>query len=118
MTLEFSEIVYYSRDPAASAKAMSDGFGWEVVETYSDSWVLLATQGGGKVGFMRHGDGDSAIPPPMAAFRSRNIDSDILALRQNGLEINEAGPAKGAMRHTVFSDADGNKFLIWEGEIK
>ncbi|MBL8068127.1 MAG: VOC family protein [Armatimonadetes bacterium] len=116
MTLAFSEIVYPSPNPSGSAQRMVSGFGWEVVESFGESWVLLATPGGGRVGFIQQKPGSDSMPVPMAAFESQDIETDVAELRANGIDLPDpSGPGgPGTLRHTTYADPDGNRFLIWQ----
>ncbi|MFM9872880.1 MAG: hypothetical protein ACKVQS_05375 [Fimbriimonadaceae bacterium] len=114
MTLEYSEIVLFSANPEQSAMQMKVSLGWEEIERFGDSWILLRTPGNGRVGYMKHEPkSDVPFPAPMIAFKSTSIESDIAEIKLTGLSISDV--TKGTdMWHASYSDEFGNKILIWQ----
>lgn len=114
MAITYSEMVHFVPNPTNTANLMVSAFGWEIIETFQDSWVLLKTPGEGKIGFMQH-EGKEGQPWPhaMAAFRSDQIEADIAQLRTNGLDVSEVKKSAD-MWHAMYVDPHGNKFMIWQ----
>jgi len=93
---------------------MIAAFGWEVIESYGESWILLGTPGGGKIGYMQHkAEPGIEWPYPMSSFRSDQIETDIADLKSKGLEVSDVTKSE-TMWHASYVDNHGNKFLIWQ----
>lgn len=93
---------------------MRQAFCWEVLQSFSDSWVQLGTPGGGKIGYIKHlQENDEPWPGPMVAFQSDQIDNDVAGLLAKGLKVSDVVKADH-MWHASYVDHHGNKYLIWQ----
>lgn len=114
MAILFSELVHFVPNPAETANKMVEAFGWEIIETYEESWILLKTPGDGKIGYMRHvAETDKPWPHPITAFRSDQIEADVADLKAKGLEIPDVKKSPDIW-HSTYVDPHGNKFMIWQ----
>lgn len=82
MAIEFSEVVWFVTNPLEAAAHYIETLGWQEIERFNESWILLSTPGGGKIGFMQHiAKQGEPWPPQMVAFKSDSIETDIAAVQ-------------------------------------
>jgi predicted enzyme related to lactoylglutathione lyase len=113
--MRVSETIYFTQDFPAAVEFYQTKLGWQLEEKLDWGWATFRVEGGtvGLLDAAKWGESDG-LPVPILAFRTDDLDAELERMRAQGVRFSEVKQAASGLRSTVFSDADGNKFFLWQ----